>query len=58
MSTDASGAASMGPTNAEALPVIARFREPPPGSSIEDGVVELSDGRIINGINRIIFATG
>lgn len=46
------------PSNGEAVAEIRRFIPPSPGSAIEDGVVELVDGRRLTGISGVIFSTG
>ncbi|KAF9043300.1 hypothetical protein BJ165DRAFT_1405635 [Panaeolus papilionaceus] len=44
------------PRNVTIVPEIKRFH--PVGSNIRDGCVELVNGTVISGIDRIIFATG
>ncbi|WVQ82943.1 hypothetical protein IAT38_005079 [Cryptococcus sp. DSM 104549] len=46
------------PDNAEQVPEIKRFFPPSPGQSISEGRIELTDGRVLTGIDEIIFATG
>jgi hypothetical protein len=46
------------PANGEAVPEISRFVDPSSVGDLEQGVIELSDGRFIKGITHIIFATG
>ncbi|WVQ72197.1 hypothetical protein IAR50_001743 [Cryptococcus sp. DSM 104548] len=44
--------------NAEQVPEIKRFLPPKTGAGIEEGEIELTDGRIITGVDGIIFTTG
>ncbi|TYJ53790.1 hypothetical protein B9479_005550 [Cryptococcus floricola] len=44
--------------NAEQVPEIKRFLPPPAGKGIEEAEIELTDGRIITGVDGIIFTTG
>jgi hypothetical protein len=46
------------PKNAEQLPEISGFDVPIPGQDIKEARVILCDGRVVTGIDRIIFATG
>ncbi|WVR03026.1 hypothetical protein IAU60_000015 [Kwoniella sp. DSM 27419] len=46
------------PDNAEQVPEIRRFLPPSPGQSIRQASVELTDGRVLTGIDEVIFATG
>lgn len=46
------------PKNGELVDEIKRFIPPAPGAPIEEGQIELVDGRIITNISLIIFATG
>jgi hypothetical protein len=45
-------------TGAEGVGPIKRFRPPPAGRPIEEGEVELEDGRVITGLSAVLFATG
>ncbi|GFZ50283.1 hypothetical protein JCM24511_08039 [Saitozyma sp. JCM 24511] len=46
------------PSNAEALPEITSFEDPESAEGMDKGVITLSDGRVVTGIDSIIFATG
>jgi heterodisulfide reductase subunit A-like polyferredoxin len=46
------------PSNGEALPEITSFEDPESAEGMDKGVITLSDGRVITGIDGIIFATG
>jgi thioredoxin reductase len=46
------------PTNTTFVPEIKRFHPPSPGATFSEGRIELFNGTIITGIDRIIFATG
>ncbi|KAH8108050.1 hypothetical protein BXZ70DRAFT_32547 [Cristinia sonorae] len=46
------------PYNVSIIPEIKRFLPPTPGSQFKDGRIELFNGTILTGIDKIIFATG
>ncbi|KAK4686806.1 hypothetical protein P7C73_g3316, partial [Tremellales sp. Uapishka_1] len=46
------------PENGEIVPEIKRFLPPPPGVVISQGRIELTDGRVLSGIDAVIFSTG
>ncbi|OXG54155.1 dimethylaniline monooxygenase [Cryptococcus neoformans] len=44
--------------NSEILPEIRCFHAPSPGQAINEGSIEFTNGRVITGVDEIIFATG